>query len=279
MPREFPGMNPFIEASRWPSFHTALNIVLLEQLVETLPPHYDVTVEEEAIITESRGTPDDTSDSLGESDGDRVVARRRPDVAVSQVSSLSPEVEGSATATLAPPSETEWFDVDVQPLDRLLHRWLEIRTADSREIVTVIETLSPTNKSGTDRDAYLGKRETIFQTDANLIELDLLLGGRRLPPLDTLTDERGRHDYYVLVSDASKRPRLRIAGWSMRQRCPDLSVPLAPSENAVTLSLQNAIDTVLKRTQLTRHLKYDGAALSHFPSDARSRIAAYLEAS
>ena len=69
-------------------------------------------------------------------------------------------------------------------------------------LVAVIEVLSPSNKAGDDRGAYLLNRQAILQQPVHLLELDLLLKGRRLPTAAPLP----KGDYFALLSRAGRRP-------------------------------------------------------------------------
>ena len=54
-------------------------------------------------------------------------------------------------------------------------RYLEIRDRRDRELVAVVELLSPVNKkSGPYRAQYLTKRSEILASPAHLVEIDLL---------------------------------------------------------------------------------------------------------
>jgi hypothetical protein len=59
-------------------------------------------------------------------------------------------------------------------------RYIAIVSLTNRELVTVIELLSPANKrAGADgRREYLREREQILQSTVHLVEIDLLLQGR-----------------------------------------------------------------------------------------------------
>ena len=58
--------------------------------------------------------------------------------------------------------------------------FLEVRDRQDRELVNVIELLSPSNKrAGDDREQYLAKRREILRSPAHLVEIDLL---RAEPP-------------------------------------------------------------------------------------------------
>jgi Protein of unknown function (DUF4058) len=60
--------------------------------------------------------------------------------------------------------------------------FLEIRDRENRELITVIELLSPSNKRpGPDREQYLAKRREYLHSSAHLVEIDLLRGWKPMP--------------------------------------------------------------------------------------------------
>src|SRR5205085_10931213 len=62
------------------------------------------------------------------------------------------------------------------------NKYLKILDAKSRRLITVVELLSPANKRpGPDRDDYLTKRIDYLTAGVNLVEIDLLRAGERLP--------------------------------------------------------------------------------------------------
>ena len=74
----------------------------------------------------------------------------------------------------------------------------------------LIEIASPTNKHpGQDRNEYLRKQAEVLASDASLVELDLLRGGRRLlaaPELEgVLLQLQPAPDYLVTVNRSWKR--------------------------------------------------------------------------
>ena len=166
----FPGMDPYLEA-HWGDVHQSLVIYSRDQIQTQLPSDLRARVEERVSIESP-------------SDGDwnaipdvRVVqlpktkTRRRDDgggVAVAE-----PEV-----ANLAQPLLLEFQD------DPVSEGFIEIVEAGSRQkVITVIEILSETNKRpGKDRKKYLHKRKQLRRARINLVEIDLLRSGRRLPP-------------------------------------------------------------------------------------------------
>ena len=71
---------------------------------------------------------------------------------------------------------------------RVPHVMVEIRETASRQLVTAIEVLSPTNKRADGREEYLAKRRRILLSTAHLIEIDLLRQGQRVPMQQPLPD-------------------------------------------------------------------------------------------
>jgi len=60
--------------------------------------------------------------------------------------------------------------------------WHDFHDRDSREVITVVELLSPINKGpGEHRARYLSRRSAVRQSEAHLVEIDLLRGGRPMP--------------------------------------------------------------------------------------------------
>ena len=118
--------------------------------------------------------------------------------------------------------------------------FLEIRDRESRAVVTVIELLSPADKNlGPDREQYIAKRRQLHAAGVNLVEIDLLHGGPRLP-LEELPD----CDYYVLVSRREERPRVGLWPIRLRERLPVVPVPLDAPDPPVDIDLQELLHRV-----------------------------------
>ena len=69
---------------------------------------------------------------------------------------------------------------------------------------------------------YLDKRDQYIDLPVNLVELDLLVGGRRLPMKKPMPSG----DYYALVARAQRRPDCDVYAWSIRQPLPTIPIPL-----------------------------------------------------
>src|SRR5438067_1845383 len=66
-------------------------------------------------------------------------------------------------------------------LDKPKQGYIKVIQRPGRMLIAVLELLSPSNKAGADRGADLAKRDALLHQEVHLVELDLLLRGRRLP--------------------------------------------------------------------------------------------------
>ena len=182
MPSPFPGMNPYFEqAAHWQDFHTEFLSTLRRQLAPLITPHYIVQLEEHVYIHD---LPPEPRRSPG-----------RADLAVTRVQD-APDARPALGVLEAP----ALVQLPAQDLERI--PFLEVRDRRGRELVTVIELLSPSNKrAGEDREQYLTKRRELLRSPAHLVEIDLLRGWTPMP-----AEDRPAGDYSVLVSRAGRRP-------------------------------------------------------------------------
>lgn len=256
MKSPFPGMDPFIEGPCWSDFHTDFIIRLREQLVPTLLPDYFVNVEKS--VTLVRGE---------ESDGDRIVV---PDLSVEE----SGEWTGGSNGGVA---------VAVKPVTRTLSKpqvvkrpYLTVRSMHNREIVTVIELLSPWNKNQRGgRSAYLEKRDAYLQSAINVVELDLLRGGSRLPTVEPLP----RGDYFAFVCKGTRRMKAQVYAWPLNHPLPKIPIPLAPGDADVKLELQLAFNETYERAGYRYSLDYTADVVPKLRPAERTWVRQSLKAS
>jgi hypothetical protein len=207
MPSPFPGMNPYLEqALMWVNFHNSLITAIRDRIAPLIEPQYFVALEEHVYIHELPEEP-----------------RRigRPD--------LSPAVlEAPARGMLLKPVE-----VDRVP-------YLEILDRAGDRVVTVIEVLSPSNKGeGGDRERYLDKRREVLESQANLVEIDLLRGGAKLPMADYPAC-----DYSVMISRPATRPIVDVWPVKLRERLPRIPIPLQGGADEPRIDLQELVHHV-----------------------------------
>jgi uncharacterized protein DUF4058 len=136
--------------------------------------------------------------------------------------------------------------------DPIHHQFVEIRdSSQGHKLITLIEIVSPSNKRlGPDREAYERKQREVFDSDASLVEIDLLRGGRRIlpdPGLDALIHDMEQPPaYLVLINRAWRRTpgtsAYQVFPVSLHEWLPCIPVPLKENENEVTLDLQFAFN-------------------------------------
>jgi hypothetical protein len=238
MPSPFPGMDPFLETSGdWRDFHTRFLSGCADALAERLPINYVARIEERFEILEY---PDESSQ------------HRFADVSVSQTDASMP---GSPVPSWVATLEPEMIPLVTTVTEESKERWIEIRRAPDWKPVTILELLSPTNKHGHGYEDYLRKRVALIACPIHLVELDLLIGGHRMPMGKPLK----RH-YHAMVSRTEERPLSNVYSWSVRDSLPTIPVPLLAPDPDMPLDLAAIFATVYRRGQYERSIDY-GAAL------------------
>ncbi len=230
MPSPFPGMNPYLEqAAHSQDFHTEFLTTIRRILTPQVGPNYFVQVEEHLYIHDMQPA---ARSFAGRSD--LSVARSR-----------AGDRAGVAMGVLEAPAEVELPEQDEERV-----RFLEIRDRRGRELVKVIELLSPSNKPpGEDREFYLAKRRELLRSPAHLVEVDLLRGWTPMPFLD-----RPACDYSVMVSRAKRRPKGGFWAIPLRERLPVIPVPLRAEDGDVRIDLQAALNSAFEAAAYERYI-------------------------
>jgi hypothetical protein len=235
MPCPFPGMDPYLEMQPfWSDFAPTFIGEIRNALLARLLPRYDVRMEEYVMLTEN----------------DYNLHRLRPDVTVSATNAWEPAK--STGAAVAEPVTTELDYPDYEPLTQ---RRLKIIRLPHERVVTAIEVLSPANKVSGEGglDAYLEKRAELLACQCNLVELDLLRGGQRLPMSGPLPPA----DYYAFIGRVGKKPRCHVVGWSLRAPLPAIDIPLLAPDPDIQLDLQSVFRSAYEPAFYDRRLRYD----------------------
>ena len=260
MPRPFPGIDPFVELQAWTDFHSTFNVSLRADLQAAVGERYVVRIEREVVLATPE--PDLASDVVRIPDVD-VVADKPGPATPASVAEIS-------TTAIAAPREFERITLD---FPTRLRSYLAVRTRDDQQVVTVVETLSPTNKrAGSGRRTYLAKREEYLASSVHLIEVDFLLQGLPLPPLDEMAEQNdpaGR--LTTLVSDWRTRPRFELYRWSLFSELPIIDVPLAGDAEFITLDLQRSLDRVYE-LGFGNQLQRDHSRLAGLPAAVEQAI-------
>ena len=224
-------MDPYLEGpAQWPDFHSTFIHALRETIASVLPEPYFARVQEDVLLLEP----------------DPPAYKAIPDVLVGSTGPRPPG--GPAGAATLEPTVLEHAVV----LDRRTEHFIEIVRMPEAEVVTVVEVLSPANKMGGGRAFYADKRTRILHGEANLVELDLLRAGRRMP----MSKPYPPGHYYALVSRSPNQPKCEVYSWSVRDRLPPIPIPLREPTADATADLAAAFDVAWQRGRYDRFIKY-----------------------
>ena len=235
MPSPFPGMNPYLERDiAWHDFHKRLLILGAGIIGAQIRPDYIVRVDDHIFVQE---TTDDARRAIG-----------RPDLAVVPTA-RPPSEHPSNVAVLEAPAR-----IRVHPLDVTREAYLSIIDRHSREVVTVVELLSPANKrkSSPDRVQYLAKRDAVLASPANLVEFDLLRGGEPMPG-----EPRPSCTYSIVVSRPGERPDSGFWPLRLPDPLPVVPIPLRSPHPDASLDLQALLHRVYDEAGYEFYI-YDG---------------------
>ncbi|QDT39383.1 DUF4058 family protein [Stratiformator vulcanicus] len=220
MPSPFPGMNPYLENSEfWHDFHERFVPKLAEAITAEVRPDYFCKIDEHVYIHEMSAR-------------ERLIGRSDVSVKSDEWSS-----HGDQTASTTAPARGRVSEsIDVERIN-----FIEVRDRSNREVVTVVELLSPSNKSGGDRNQYLAKRRSYFESRVHLVEIDLLRGGPRLP-----IDETPDCDYLIMVSRSPMRPEVELWPINIDEPLPVIPIPLRDGRDEAIINLQIQFEAVFE---------------------------------
>ena len=205
----------------WADFHATFINYWRESLADSLPPKYEAYIGEQVSIVFS----------------DSVRRRFGPDVSVIRSSTESYFVGNDFADTT-----TVCLDhLAVEEETRTSH--IEIIHRPNRRLVAWLELLSPSNKGEPGRSRYLTKRNELLSQPVHLVELDLLLGGIRLPHQQPLPEA----DYYAIVSRVKDRFRCWVTAWRRAANLPSIFIPLDGENEFIPSALQSVFELVYAR--------------------------------
>jgi hypothetical protein len=240
MENPFPGMNPWLEDPRlWPGVHQRLITYLAETINAQLPPNYVADIDERIYVEKPERA--------------RVVA---PDITVTRTSTSSQMREGVATLLADSP-----LLIELEPL--LVHEpFIQILSLRNgiREVVTVIEVLSPANKTpGSEgHTLYLSKQGELLNSMVSLVEIDLLHLGEHTVAVPLHGLEPYRPWDYIVSLHRGGIQRWRFEVWlaRLKERLPRISVPLIGDDPDVVVDLQAVLNKVYVEGRYERLIDY-----------------------
>ena len=224
----FPGMNPYLEhPGIWPDVHNRIIVALSSDLGRRLRPEYRVTTQERVYVLSEPG-----------GNGNGSASFRVADAAVLSVAAGS----GQAMRNPEPERSQDAIAVQLPATELFKERYLEVRRVDNRQVVVVIELLSPTNKDdGGGHSDYLAKRASVLSSATHLVEIDLLRAGRRMPVIGDVPD----YHYRILVANARRNePVADLYAFDFRRDIPDFVMPLAKDAEGIAVNLNAVVNAV-----------------------------------
>ena len=219
----FPGMNPYFQQF-WSDVHGRLVTYIGDALSGELPNDLTTRTEKRVLVA---------------AEGKAVAYRA--DVAV-----IEPWQHGFPPVWQPEGGEGHVTTV-AEPLifdEPSSHRWVEIRGIGGR-LISVVEVLSPANKREDGVLAYRLKQLDLLTAGVNLVEIDLIRGGKHVTAIDAelLTfPDSARHHICVARFAFPDSSRREVYHCPLREALPTIRVPLRGSDPDAPLALQPLID-------------------------------------
>lgn len=220
MKSPFPGMDPYIEASDlWGDFHSHLIAEIKSTVALTAPDHYVIRTSVRGYIVL------DQESKEGHRFQEKPTSEDGPVTLLAQVA-------------------TEYRENFIEIYD--LH--------PERRLITCLEVLSPSNKRRDTQgwEQYLRKRQGLMLGEANLVEIDLLRGGQRMPMIDPWPNS----PYILLVCRRERAPYCRVWPAHFQRPLPTIPVPLSKPDPDVMLNLQSLVEAIYERSRYDSDIDY-----------------------
>lgn len=231
-------MDPYLENPElWPDVHHTLISEIRNALNPVLRPRYVARVELRIYVSNEDDPARD--------------AWRVPDVRVERTAKR----KGSKTTKRAEALViAEPLTIPFLVEDEIEEAYLEIREVESKNTVTVIEVLSPSNKirGSAGRDSFLSKRRKVLAMKVHWVEIDLLRAGA--PSLDRLAVAAS--DYRIAVSRSENRRRARFWPVRLRQKLPVIGIPLGGKDPDAPLDLNAVLRTSYDKAEYDATVDY-----------------------
>jgi hypothetical protein len=235
-------MDPFIEAcGLWGDFHDKLIGEIERTVSQLLPSRYVARMCERTYV-----------EWIDPRDIEPITRAFEPDVSIRRSGRTTRDRSGGVAVAEADPQA-----VVMHALIEIEHHelFLEIRELDpQRRLVTCIEVLSPSNKRFGSAGwlQYDRKRQVFLEGHANLVEIDLLRGGRRRSMEEPWPDS----PYYVLAMRKSAAPTCQVWPAYATQSLPEVAIPLAPPDEDLRLPLQPLVAAIYARSRYEVDIDY-----------------------
>ena len=158
---------------------------------------------------------------------------------------------GGGTAVAAQPIEV----ITIGDLE-LKEAQLVVKDAKTGKVVTVIEVLSPSNKTigAAGRDSFMTKRRDVLHSPTHWVEIDLLRSGT--PPDG---HRWGQECDYIIHISPDRRPKGQLWPAVLRKELPTVQIPLAAAGEQTPLDLQAVLRAAYDRAHYETVVDYSDA--------------------
>ncbi|MGK7878831.1 MAG: DUF4058 family protein [Crocosphaera sp.] len=243
MPSPFPGMNPYLELPQfWSQVHNRLIVEIADAMNPKIRPKYRMELEQRVY---TQNNDDDSLGLVGIPDNVFFSPSSNPSKTSSNVAIASPKIEPLTVSITQPQTVKEWY--------------LQVKNVETKEVVTVIEILSPKNKKvGEGRNKYLKKREQVLMSLSHLIEIDLLRKGEIMP---MNIDQTIKSDYRIIISRSDRRPQAELYAFNLAQEIPSIPLPLKPEDQEPLIPLQELLDSLYEKGSYDLAINYQKQTL------------------
>jgi hypothetical protein len=233
MTSPFPGMDPYLER-HWRDVHQRLIMYLCDTIESALPDDLVVRTEERVYV---------------ESDDDGSARHIGPDARIiEQPTTAAPRLRQAAGGVAV--AEPLLIPLRDEPVTE---SYVNI-TDPAGQLVTVIEVLSPSNKTpGEGRDLYRQKQRELLLSDVGLVEIDLIRSGPSAVMLpESRRPRRSGTTYCVCVKRGWDRLNAEYYPLPLRERLPGIEVPLRRDDRPLVLDLQALVDRAYEKGRYDR---------------------------
>jgi len=147
-----------------------------------------------------------------------------------------------------------------EPMLEFHEPYIEILDRQSAlRIVTVIELVSPSNKyAGPGHDAYAVRQGEVLNSEAHLVEIDLLRHGLHVLAVpEPRVADHVKYDYLITVNRAGcPRNRFEIWPWAAREPLPVIALPLAGDDPDIPLDIRPALERAYEAGSYRDRINY-----------------------
>ncbi|MEK0188808.1 DUF4058 family protein, partial [Microcoleus anatoxicus] len=178
-----------------------------------------------------------------------------PDVTIQRTHNPRTETN-SNVAVATPPAKSLKVTIPL-PLE-LKETYLQVVEIETKQVVTVIEVLSPANKRpGKGREMYERKREKVFSSNSHLVEIDLLRSYQPLPVFGNDIEA----SYRILVSRANQKPLGDLYLFNLPDMIPQFPLPLRGGDTEPIVDLQGLLGGIYDRAAYDFRIDYTASAV------------------